>query len=993
MNSPFTERPRLDPLTFKAPPAVYRSVVFWSWNAQLSQDRLKDQIHRMKSAGIGGFFMHAREGIKTSYLGTEWFGMIRTCVDEAAKLGMYAWIYDELGWPSGYAGGEVPRKGREYRAKALLMKKERIPDDEEYRLLSSQAMDHGGMAYIYEWTSPMGNPRYENTSYVDLMNPKVTEAFLESTHRKYELQLGSDFGTAVPGVFSDEGCVVMWEPTPGGMLPWTFEFERLFKEAYGYDLVPVIHGLFQPSRTCDWKKIRCDYWRLIVDLLVMHYSKVTYDWCDERGMLFTGHYMAEDHLWKTMRFLGDTMPHYEYMHIPGMDYLGRQIHKSETELCAGGGTVMTAKQVSSVAHQLGKTRTLSELFGGAGQTFDLRKQKWMIDWHLIHGINMFTPHLLPYSMLGNGKRDWPPTIGPQQPWWEHYPLLNDYQARTSYVLTCGRRVAPLIVIHPMESAWESYTPSDISETERLNRQLGDLCLELLDRQLDFDFGNEQLMEKYAAIKGTEWVIGESSYQGVVIPACLRLRDHTVELLKRFMESGGKVWSYEGVQDLVERIPALSGLPIKPFIPDELDAHFRHRLRVEGEMSSHIWAHERLVDDTGIFFLTNLSLKHAVNARIVVPGVRKLMRWDAETGEAVELRAEAASDGTYMDWRFEPGESLLIVGQLPVGAMDQDNAARSAGYMEEPVCVSVEPVSFELEDTEANMLVLDRYQQFDPDAGQWSAPVLTAHLRQRTEKGLQHPLKLRAVVEMGSNPPAMPICLYVEPGMCGSLAWDGVKLSAEASDWLDPELLAYGVPAELLYPGRHVIEFETSTDRCSGIENLLLRGFFEVHLHQGGTSFVISGAGKGGKTADRDLTKAGYPFFSGKMRLKARFTVEQADPVTERRLLRFMNPHVSGLKLWVNSRPAGSKAWGPWEWDISEYVHNGVNEIEAEIVNTLRNTLGPHHTPDDEHLQYLRPASFSDDHESYFFHPFTIGEARLECYSSCNGIDIPHEKRR
>lgn len=983
MNSLYTERPRLDPMTFKAPPAVYRPIVFWSWNARLNKDRLKEQIHRMKSAGVGGFFMHAREGIKTSYLGAEWFDLIRTCVDEAAKLGMYAWIYDELGWPSGYAGGEVPRKGREYRAKALLMKTERVADDEEHRLLSSRIMDHGEMAYFYERTSPMGDPRYEYTSYVDLLNPKVTEAFLESTHCKYELQVGGNFGSTVPGVFSDEGCVVMWEPTAGGMLPWTFEFECLFKEAYDYEIVPVIHCLFHPSPMYDWKKIRYDYWKLIVDLLVMHYSKATHDWCDEHGLLFTGHYMAEDYLWKTMRFLGDTMPHYEYMHIPGMDYLGRQIHKSEMELCGSGGTVMTAKQVSSVAHQLGKTRTLSELFGGAGQTYDLQKQKWMIDWHLIHGINMFTPHLLPYSMLGNGKRDWPPTIGPQQPWWRFYPLLNDYQARISYILTCGRRVTPLLVIHPMESAWECYTPSDMSETERLDRQLGALCLELLDHQLDFDFGNERLMEKYATINGKEWVIGESSYQGIVIPVCLRLRDHTVELLKRFMESGGKVWSYEGVRDLIDRIPSLTGLPIKPFIPDELDAHFRHRLRVEGERSSHIWAHERLADDKSICFLANLSLKHAVKARIVVPGERKLMKWDAATGEETEIHTEAAWDGACMEWSFEPGESLLIVGHPLARSMSQDIPAQSMAGTEESGCVGIEPIVFEIEETESNVLVLDRFQRFDPEAGQWSVPILTASLRQKTDKGLQNPLKLRAVVEIGLNEPTLPLQLIAEPGICESFAWNGVNLSADTSDWLDPELLAYRVPADLLYPGRHIIEFETSADQCLHIENLLLRGSFEVHLHshQSGSSFVISEGGKSGKRADTDLTKAGYPFFSGRIRLKARFTVEKTGPITERRILRLINPHVSGIKLSVNSRPAGAKAWGPWVWDISEYVHAGVNEIEAEMVNTLRNTLGPHHTPDDEQLQYLRPASFSDEHESYFFHPFTIGEASLECYSS------------
>ena len=47
----------------------YRSIPFWSWNNSLDEKELVKQIGEMKTAGIGGFIMHARTGLKDEYLG------------------------------------------------------------------------------------------------------------------------------------------------------------------------------------------------------------------------------------------------------------------------------------------------------------------------------------------------------------------------------------------------------------------------------------------------------------------------------------------------------------------------------------------------------------------------------------------------------------------------------------------------------------------------------------------------------------------------------------------------------------------------------------------------------------------------------------------------------------------------------------------------------------------------------------------------------------
>ena len=41
----------------------YKCVPFWSWNDELDERALVEQIDWMYENGVGGFFMHARGGL------------------------------------------------------------------------------------------------------------------------------------------------------------------------------------------------------------------------------------------------------------------------------------------------------------------------------------------------------------------------------------------------------------------------------------------------------------------------------------------------------------------------------------------------------------------------------------------------------------------------------------------------------------------------------------------------------------------------------------------------------------------------------------------------------------------------------------------------------------------------------------------------------------------------------------------------------------------
>ena len=79
------------------PPAIYRGAPFWSWNSELDPDRLCRQIESMHGAGLGGFFMHSRYGLKTAYLSDEWFECVGACVEKARELNIAGRVKQEFG--------------------------------------------------------------------------------------------------------------------------------------------------------------------------------------------------------------------------------------------------------------------------------------------------------------------------------------------------------------------------------------------------------------------------------------------------------------------------------------------------------------------------------------------------------------------------------------------------------------------------------------------------------------------------------------------------------------------------------------------------------------------------------------------------------------------------------------------------------------------------------------------------------------------------------
>ena len=198
---------RLDRL--RDPDIKYRAIPFWSWNGELDPEELRAQVRDMAASGFGGYFVHARAGLKTPYFGEDWMRCIEACVDEGDRRGVRTWLYDENGYPSGFAGGAVPALGPDYVQKHLhfeiLPARDLVPGETTIALYRpGQDYTRADLPEIPGDETVLHAFYKPNPYYADLLDRKVVRAFIDSTYEPYYERFGRFFGGSIRGIFTDE---------------------------------------------------------------------------------------------------------------------------------------------------------------------------------------------------------------------------------------------------------------------------------------------------------------------------------------------------------------------------------------------------------------------------------------------------------------------------------------------------------------------------------------------------------------------------------------------------------------------------------------------------------------------------------------------------------------------------------------------------------------------------------------------------------------------
>ena len=496
---------------FADPATEFSSAPLWVWNDLLTPEQIAGTMQDLASQKVMQVFVHPRPGLMTPYLSDDWFKLWDVALREAEKLDMNVWIYDENSYPSGFAGGLVPDAMPESRGKGLSLKKTQTPPELNDTIIAVFQLTDDGFENItakLRAGETFGKGRYMTASvrlarqggwfggkwYVDLLKPGVTEKFIEITMERYRTHLGDQFGKRVPGWFTDEPHLA-----PAGGLHWSDHLPELFQHRWGYDLIDHLPYLSEP--TGDWKRVRHNYYNLLIEQFIERWAKPCYEYCDKHNLEFTGHYW--EHGWPGAGHGGDNMAMYAWHQRPAIDTLMNQYSESVN---AQFGNVRAVKELSSVANQLGRQRTLCEAYGAGGWDLRFEDMKRIGDWLYVLGVNTLNEHLSYITIRGARKRDHPQSFSYHTPWWEAYHVMAEYFTRLSLILSQGQQVNTALVIEPTTTTWMyqgATTPS--GRLGEIGNRFQRLVTDLEGAQAEYDIGCEDIMGRHGSVEGGKLV--------------------------------------------------------------------------------------------------------------------------------------------------------------------------------------------------------------------------------------------------------------------------------------------------------------------------------------------------------------------------------------------------------------------------------------------------------------------------------------------------------
>lgn len=976
---------------FLNPPLECRAISFWALNGNLQARELARQLDYFKSMGLAGACLHARSGLQTPYLSRHWFALVRSCIEHARRRGMIIWLYDEDRYPSGSAGGMVTQR-KEFRQKRLRLENgssaERGDDAavlawfaisgkpdrlESYRRIQDPAQcGKGEKAVLFRVCDSPFNPWFNGYTYLDTMSPSAVKAFIESTYEPYRRAFHQEFGKTVEGIFTDEPG---YGPTLGKWwgdfidgykeaeqreIPWTASLPKRFRERYGYDLLSRLPEVYWDFRGVSASSARYQYHSLIASLLRNSFCRTIGQWCERAGIKFLGHVLSEETPSSQTNVVGSAMPMYEHFDIPGVDVL--------TAHCRDYDTVI---QCASVANQMRRKWVLSETLGATGWNFTLEGHKSLTDWQMALGVNRRCLHLSFYTMAGAAKRDYPASISFQSAWSPHYKQVEDYCARITAVLSKGKPVRPVLVIHPIESTWLRYRAgwSEASDVIRLDQNIANLRDWLLAQGIGFDYADEDQLGRWGHVikegDQAKLAVRFARYGVVVVPPVLTIRSTTLQKLKRFRASGGQVIWLGRVPEFVDATESVEALD---FAECCQRVAFRKRnvakaLGPAGEIRLYlvngaptVLHHLRRQNNRAFLFICNTNeMKPTKVFNIEVAARGHVEDWDPASGK--RFTVPAVQNGRFLRFKTDlppAGSRMFIINQRPARELQRRPQWREVRRQ------TLGDSDWDYRLSEGNPLVLD-FVRVRIGNGRWTEPmeVLRADrwVRQKLgwkphsyfevqpwkqssmrEKRYRVEVKSSFCIE-GSPPKSLILAAELIRGQ-RSLAFNGRALNPASTTkgWVDSCFRQFKIDAGLFRKGRNEVLLTLDYETRSGLEAAYV-------LSDGGVTIGRREA----TLCDRprtlkigDVTRQGLPFYGASISYVR--DVHLTPRPGERVFVSLPRWAGSCAIIHLDGKEAGKILWQPYEVELP-VTAAGSHELAVEIILGRGNTFGPLHVRD------------------------------------------------
>lgn len=965
---------------FKNPNNEYKGTPFWAWNYDLDKEDMLWQIERFKEMGFGGFLMHSRAGLNTKYLGGEWMECVKECVKKAKEENMYAHIYDEDRWPSGSAGGLVTKEPK-YRLRFLKFTKEKLKSvtlDESvktgkpYFLACYDVKLKNGFLESYEKIGENQTAKYEkwyayictseestwynNQTYVDVFNKAAIEKFIEITYEKYKNEIGEEFGKAVPSVFTDEPQIGTFKQpkkacsSEDSTYPWTYGFEENYFKIYNENIIDKLPELRWDKDEYISNRTRLRFFNYVADSFCSSFAKTCSNWCKKNNIAYSGHLCEGPDLRSQSIMSGEAMRFYRYFDIVGMDILADRVEH------------VTAKQAQSVVHQFGKEKLISELYGVTGWGFDFRGHKFQGDWQSALGVNARSHHLAWASMKGEGKRDFPATISYHTPWYKEYSYIENHFSRLNTVLSKGKPVVNVAVIHPIESFWMQFGCEDkagelLAKTEE---DFAKITEQLLLNNIDFDFLSESLIAEIDCnVENNTVKIGEMNYNAIVVPNLKTMRKTTLKILEQFLEKGGKVIFMgecpqfldgdfsDDIKFLYEKSLKANNMFTKLFEILENEREVKILNKNTGILLSDFLYTKRDNENEQYIFVTNA--KKTINPDvptkkdvvIVLKGEFYPQKLDTLNGEIKNIDFEFKDGKTYIYNTFYDYDSLLL-------KLSYDGYFQKENDLSKKECVKT--IDFkegvEYKKTEENVLLLDMAKYRFKEEKYLPLEEIT-----RIDSKVRQQLNYR-LLDGGNVQPwsyedegedfvelvfefeskiEKECYLAFEEALEINLNGENVPLKYEGY-YVDKSIKKVRMPK--LKIGKNEIYVKSPMTRKISIENFYLLGNFDVSLN--GIEKVLEE--KRNKLVFDSLTNQGMPFYGGNIEYFLNFDADKDYSSINVQISRYKG---ALMKVELDGKEEKHLIFSPYETEFKN-IKTGKHTLKVSFFGNRFNTFGHLH---------------------------------------------------
>jgi putative intracellular protease/amidase len=540
---------------FKNPPAALRPMPFWHLNGTLTTAEIKAQLRDSRDqSGFGGVAVLPVDKTRPAYLSDDYFARYADILKTARELGMEVILYDDTGFPSGSAGGELQQLFPDDTMKRLDM----AEADVQGPVVCSRALPAGVLMGVVAmnaqtgqrlditasvskgkltWKAPEGAWKImfftcvkSGNRLVDYLSAESVDQFIPLTYGEYFKRFPEYFGTTIRRDFFDD--VGFYAQTR----PWTPAFNEKFQKKFGVSPVPLYPALWSDIGP-DTAAARVALFGFRADLLAEGYPARVSAWCRAHGIQSEGHPPGNyDPCPVDMHC--DTFKFYRHVDIPLMDAIFYHGHGRPG-----------FKLVSSAATMYDRPLVAAEEYGAfAEDRFD-STMLYRTGMELFaRGVNRVVPHGM---WLDPQHVEIPPLIS-------HFsaklrpalPGYNQWAARSSLLLQGGRPVVDIAMLYPIASLeayynfnlpdskrWGQYVPPE-ADYQRLSDRL--TC----QVRRDFTFLHPDALAAQCTRHGATLRLDNATnwqdYQVLIIPGGKVIPWASLKEIKDFYDHGGRV---------------------------------------------------------------------------------------------------------------------------------------------------------------------------------------------------------------------------------------------------------------------------------------------------------------------------------------------------------------------------------------------------------------------------------------------------------------------